>query len=169
MPHSRAHWSERRTIDPVSGCWLWTGPTNNNGYGKAAGTYVHRLSYAVSKGPIPGGMEIDHLCRNRRCFNPEHLEAVPHAENMRRTPGTATATHCRHGHEYAVYGYWKAGDRKRCKECRRLRERPEWRPTDANEVRRLREEGLKGREIADLTGLSLRTVWRALAPEGRVA
>lgn len=164
MPQNRAHWSERKTIDPISGCWVWTGPVNNNGYGKAVGTYVHRLSYAVAKGAIPPNTEIDHLCRNRRCFNPAHLEAVPHVENMRRSPNTGTKTHCRHGHEYEAHGFWKSKDgRKRCKECRRLHERPNWRAADFEEVRRLRGGGLKGREIAELTGLSLRSVWRALA------
>ena len=164
MTHSRAHWSERRTIDPVSGCWVWTGPVNNNGYGKAAGSYVHRLSYVVAHGPIPADTEVDHLCRNRRCFNPDHLEAVSHQENMLRSPRTGSRTHCAHGHEYAKFGFWEAErGRKRCKECRRLRERPEFRPVDRLEIRRLRGEGLKGREIAKLTGASLRTVWRALA------
>jgi len=163
MPQFRTHWSERRTIDPISGCWVWTGPVNNNGYGKAAGTYVHRLSYAVAHGAIPPDVEIDHLCRNRKCFNPDHLEAVTHQENMMRSPRTRTRTHCAHGHEYSVHGFWTGGDgRRRCKECRRLSERPEYKPVNYQEVRRLRSEGLKGREIAELTGLSIRTVWRAL-------
>lgn len=163
MPQNRAHWSERKTVDPVSGCWVWTGPVNNNGYGKVGNTYVHRLSYAVAKGPIPAETEIDHLCRNRRCFNPEHLDAVTHTENVRRSPRTGSATHCAHGHQYVVVGFWMTGGRRRCKECRRLRERPGFRPIDREEVRRLRGEGLKGREIASLTGLSMRSVWRALA------
>lgn len=163
MPQNRAHWSERKTVDPVSGCWIWTGGLSTNGYGKAAGTYVHRLSYAVAKGPIPPGTEIDHLCRNRRCFNPDHLEAVTHKENMGRAPHTHTKTHCRHGHVFAEVGFWLAPDgRRRCKECRRLRERPGYRPIEPEELRRLRSEGLKGREIAELTGVSIRTVWRAL-------
>lgn len=166
MPRLRFHWSERKEVDPISGCWIWQGAISTSGYGKACGTYVHRLSYVVAKGPIPADTEIDHLCRNRLCFNPEHLEAVTHRENVRRSPRSGSTTHCRHGHEYTSHGYWlDVSGRKRCKECRRLRERPDFRPIDQLEVRRLRGEGLKGREIAALTGLSMRSVWRALAAQ----
>ena len=59
---------------------------------------VHRLSYEAFKGPIPEGMHIDHLCRVRNCYNPEHLEAVTQAENNRRMG--LVITHCKRGHEY---------------------------------------------------------------------
>lgn len=74
----------------MDACWLWTGKTAT---GKYAGLHVgvkadgetikrrisvHRLSYEAFKGPIPVGLEIDHLCRNKRCYNPDHLEAVTH-------------------------------------------------------------------------------------------
>lgn len=162
MSQLRAHWNERKEIDPILGCWVWTGHVNSNGYGKASGQYVHRLSYVAAKGEIPTGTEIDHLCRNRRCFNPNHLEAVTHRENMARAPHTGTETRCAHGHEYAKFGFWLIGERRRCKECRRLRERPDFKPSDYQEVRRLRGEGKSGRQISELTGLSIRTVWRAL-------
>jgi hypothetical protein len=106
----------------VSGCWLWTGSLNSNGYGKfkRAGrmTYAHRASFEAAKGPIPRGLTIDHLCRNRRCCNPDHLEAVTHQENVRRAP-RVRKTHCLRGH-------LKSGDnlyidptgRWRCRACR---------------------------------------------------
>jgi hypothetical protein len=86
MLHSR--------IDSVSGCWVWTGNVNpRNGYAmrwepmiarKRRKEYIHRQSYREYVGPIPDDMEIDHLCRNRACWNPAHLEAVPHQVNQRR-------------------------------------------------------------------------------------
>lgn len=69
-------------------CWIWTGHVNENGYGrigyKRKVTGTHRLAYELLVGPIPEGMEPDHLCRERACCNPAHLEPVTHDENMRR-------------------------------------------------------------------------------------
>jgi hypothetical protein len=70
-------------------CWPWLGAKNSNGYGQLrvgrTMRYAHRLALIYIAGqPIPAGMEVDHLCRNRRCCNPDHLELVTHAENVRR-------------------------------------------------------------------------------------
>ena len=70
-------------------CWLWQGGVNKTtGYGKgfrlANEELAHRVAYALVKGYIPDGLELDHLCRNRRCVNPDHLEAVTHTVNVRR-------------------------------------------------------------------------------------
>lgn len=78
-------------------CWLWTGTLKSNGYASfyagggrgASKVYAHRYAYELLVGPIPTGSEIDHLCRTRHCVNPEHLEPVTHAENMRRGEGFA--------------------------------------------------------------------------------
>lgn len=70
-------------------CWVWTGAKNNRGYGSAsAGKHrsvlAHRKSYVLTKGEIPEGLQIDHLCENTLCVNPAHLEAVSAEEHMRR-------------------------------------------------------------------------------------
>lgn len=79
---------KRYIVDEETGCWLWTGGTRG-GYGRLKltdyGTMeAHRASYELHKGKIPEGMQLDHLCRNRSCINPDHLEPVTLQENIRR-------------------------------------------------------------------------------------
>jgi hypothetical protein len=97
----------RRRI--VGECWLWTGPTSEFGYGSTTPTrpgsrVAHRLSYLTFVGPIPDGMQIDHLCRTPACFNPEHLEAVTPRINTLRGIGPSAANAqkdtCPQGHAY---------------------------------------------------------------------
>jgi hypothetical protein len=99
-------------------CWLYDGPLVGGGYAQvrspAGRTYLHVWSYELYVGPIPDELEVDHRCRIRHCFNPVCLEAVTHAENMRRSR-PATATHCQRGHEFTDY---RAADgRRRCVTC----------------------------------------------------
>jgi hypothetical protein len=90
--------------EPNSGCWLWIGAVagSKGSYGltsfQSQKKYAHVLVYEILKGPIPFGLELDHLCRNRLCVNPEHLETVTHKENVRR--GLAGPKNiCRRGHQ----------------------------------------------------------------------
>jgi len=83
----------------VSDCILWTRHIDRDGYGKASYGSAHGKAYEREVGPVPPGMELDHLCRNRACVNVERLEPVTHAENMRRS-AAAQKTHCIHGHLY---------------------------------------------------------------------
>lgn len=72
-------------VDPATGCWVWQGMRAKGGYGyMGADGYAHRVAYKEYVGPVPQGLELDHLCNRPECVNPEHLEPVTHAENMRR-------------------------------------------------------------------------------------
>lgn len=116
--------------DIVGECWRWLGARTPNGYGtfrfKNRTQPVHRWAYEEWVGPIPEGLEIDHLCRTRDCINPDHLEAVTRAENMRRaTPargadhGNGRKTHCPQGHEYTPENTYERRGRRYCRVCRK--------------------------------------------------
>src|ERR1700761_2691204 len=91
-----------------NGCWIWNRSKFFNGYGliriHTKGRKSHRVSYEAFRGPIPEGMQIDHLCRGRICCNPDHLEAVTPIENWRRSNSPSNLnrekTHCLRGHEF---------------------------------------------------------------------
>ncbi|MFE0808181.1 HNH endonuclease signature motif containing protein [Streptomyces sp. NPDC058848] len=91
--------------DKTNACWLWTGQTDRHGYGrfKVNGSHVlaHRWAYQHYIGAIPDGLVTDHLCRVRKCVNPDHLEAITGSENTRRgRSANGEKTHCHRGHEY---------------------------------------------------------------------
>lgn len=107
----------RRIMDKFTvddGCWLWHAGLNDAGYGQinSGGSRgrplrAHRVLYELLVGPIPDGLVIDHLCRNRACVNPSHMEPVTRGENVRRGVGgelsrqrLASQTHCKRGHEF---------------------------------------------------------------------
>lgn len=126
-------------IDPETGCWNWTGYVAEHGYGTIGETvapgrsrslYAHRISYEIHKGPIPEGLVVDHMCNNRRCVNPDHLQAITHRENVLRSPHPLFARRrvglCIRGHDMTdptnVYIRPDNG-RKMCKACTRIRQR----------------------------------------------
>lgn len=82
-PRWKEQFREKYEIAP-GGCWLWTGSLSNDGYSFFQGRSGHRLAYETHRAEIPEGLVIDHLCRVRRCVNPEHLEPVSHQENVAR-------------------------------------------------------------------------------------
>lgn len=94
------------SVDADTGCWNWLAGKSTDGYGgfyiNGERHYTHRLSYMMAKGEIPSGLELDHLCRNRGCCNPDHLEAVTRRVNLLRgagpIPTNARKTHCSKGH-----------------------------------------------------------------------
>lgn len=134
------------------GCWLWTG-VKSAGYGmltprgKGSTMSAHVFAYEMLVGPVPDGLEIDHLCRNRACVNPEHLEPVTHKVNCRRGKMTpqerfklkqplpepkprgafnAAKTHCPKGHPYDEENtYYRKGNKnlRECLTCKRAAQR----------------------------------------------
>lgn len=105
-------------------CWIWLASHDRKGYAQfgtpdARSTLrAHRIAYEFMVGPIPEGLQLDHLCRNHGCVNPAHLEPVTNRENRLR--GTALITHCPQGHPYSTENTYRnpAGHRY-CITCRR--------------------------------------------------
>jgi len=92
--HNRRKKGNEYEVDPVTGCWNWLLGLSSGRYGNRNNIAAHRRYYELYKGKIPENWEIDHLCFNTRCVNPEHLEAVTHSVNMSR----------RFDRERALYG-----------------------------------------------------------------
>lgn len=124
----------RKVTATGGSCWLWTGYTNPGGYGQfkwgPMPRLTHRVAYEVLVGPIPAGLQLDHLCRNPACCNPAHLEPVTGRENVLRGDTIAARqsrrTHCPEGHPLAgdnLVAYELRRGQRKCKTCHRDRER----------------------------------------------
>lgn len=118
-------------VNKTDTCWLWTARINKYGYGQfKAGRHwaAHRWSYTHVVGPIPDGLELDHLCRVRHCVRPDHLEPVTQRENIRRRQPwnpNAAKTHCKFGHEYTAENTYRepSNNSRKCRTCQRERDR----------------------------------------------
>ena len=117
-----------RTALLGNGCWEWRGARNPKGYGNirvdsyGPAKSVHRVAYTEMVGPIPDGLEIDHLCRNRACINPQHLEAVTRTANVQRVDQRKSV--CKNGHEMTqdntrVYTTPQGYEGRKCRTCSR--------------------------------------------------
>jgi hypothetical protein len=113
-----------RFVSEDGECWMWTG-TKNRGYGQfrlvEGRVYAHRWAYEFFRGPIPDGLTLDHLCRNRACVNPDHLEPVTMRVNLLRCDAVSTQyvgiTHCKDGHEFTEANTIRVPKGRSCRAC----------------------------------------------------
>jgi len=118
----------------LNGCWDWHGGRDWDEYAifkvKGKSKRGSRFIYEHFYGPIPKGFQIDHLCRNRKCVNPHHLEVVTPRENTLRGEGLtaklARQTHCKRGHEFTPENTWLYRGLRYCRHCRRIRDREQY-------------------------------------------
>jgi len=130
-------------------CWVWTGCLSQAGYGfiRAFGKccYTHIVAYKLKRGDYPSGLELDHLCRNTVCCNPDHLDPVTHEENVRRglLPGVVAArteaTSCRRGHKFTesntrIRTTTNGKTYRQCWECIKQSSRDAWRRKNSTDV-----------------------------------
>lgn len=119
--------------EPNTGCHLWLGDVTNSGYGRfwlnGKNVSAHRIAYEFEHGPIPEGMQIDHLCNTKICVNVRHLRLTTATENLFAAHSNSTArkfstrSHCSSGHEYTAANTYFHGKHRHCRECNKQRMR----------------------------------------------
>lgn len=119
-----------KRVKQGDGCWAWRGAKDSSGYGvfwDFETKKAHRVAYELSVGPIPQGLTLDHLCRNRSCVNPKHLEPVTSGVNTLRggSPSAVNArkTHCNYGHALSGTNLAVYGKQRQCRACQKERKR----------------------------------------------
>lgn len=124
--HAKARFWRKVSPAPSNACWIWWGAKNARGYGNVGRnkkTYLaHRVAYELTYGPVPPGLDLDHLCKTTGCVNPDHLEPVTFLANMRRRYADKPderSTHCLKGHELnQVNTIWiPSSGQRRCRTC----------------------------------------------------
>lgn len=123
-PIEQRFWEKVDKTSNPDGCWVWLASCGSHGYGQIGShstvMLAHKFAYESEVGTVPIGLQLDHLCRNRKCVNPAHLEPVTQQENIRRGQSgayLAARTHCPRGHEYAGDNLYIRPD-GRGRECR---------------------------------------------------
>jgi len=162
---TKSFWS-KVSIGTEGGCWFWMG-TKAGGYGRFYNPAqrrvvpAHRFAYENRIGPIPEGLTLDHLCRNRSCVNPKHLEPVTNKENVLRGEGPTAKnkrkTHCTRGHAYDEENtYIRPNGRRRCRACDReilaaaAHARGYWHTPEVMKIRRDRQREVYRRRDNEL-------------------
>lgn len=138
--HVRGGSNEERfwpKVEPTGFCWIWKGSLGRHGHGyfnlgadeNRRGVAAHKFAYETLVGIVPDGLELDHLCRNPPCVNPDHLEPVTHAENLRRGFAPSNVINrrqvCGEGHDISKpeQVYVTKSGRRTCKKCTARRQR----------------------------------------------
>lgn len=131
-----------KIVEAKSGCWLWQGPLDRDGYGsfffRRQPRRAHRVGYFLQNGPIAQGMVVNHTCRNRHCVNPQHLQLVTVSENVMKDSTSipylnSQKTHCKNGHPFDR----KYGKQRYCSICQAAkakRLRAKWKAEEPEKI-----------------------------------